>query len=30
MVNGQVIASDAPQAIRANREVQVAYLGEHG
>jgi branched-chain amino acid transport system ATP-binding protein len=28
MVNGQVIASDAPQAIRANREVQVAYLGE--
>jgi branched-chain amino acid transport system ATP-binding protein len=29
MVNGQVIASDAPQAIRANREVQVAYLGEH-
>nr|WP_217283542.1 ABC transporter ATP-binding protein [Aquabacterium terrae] len=29
MVNGQVIASDAPAAIRANREVQVAYLGEH-
>ncbi|WP_395701739.1 ABC transporter ATP-binding protein [Aquabacterium sp.] len=29
MVNGQVIASDAPDAIRANREVQVAYLGEH-
>jgi branched-chain amino acid transport system ATP-binding protein len=29
MVNGQVIASDAPQAIRANREVQVAYLGDH-
>jgi branched-chain amino acid transport system ATP-binding protein len=29
MVNGQVIASDAPQAIRTNREVQVAYLGEH-
>ena len=28
MVNGQVIASGAPQAIRANREVQVAYLGE--
>ncbi len=29
MVNGQVIASDAPDAIRANRAVQVAYLGEH-
>ena len=29
MVNGQVIASDAPAAIRANREVQVAYLGDH-
>ncbi|WP_284619648.1 ABC transporter ATP-binding protein [Aquabacterium humicola] len=29
MVNGQVIASDAPAAIRANRDVQVAYLGEH-
>lgn len=29
MVNGQVIASDAPDAIRANREVQVAYLGDH-
>ena len=29
MVNGQVIASDAPSAIRANREVQIAYLGEH-
>jgi len=28
MVNGEVIASDAPQAIRSNREVQVAYLGE--
>jgi branched-chain amino acid transport system ATP-binding protein len=28
MVNGQVIASDAPEAIRSNREVQVAYLGE--
>jgi branched-chain amino acid transport system ATP-binding protein len=28
MVNGEVIASDAPEAIRANREVQVAYLGE--
>ena len=30
MVNGQVIATDAPQAIRANPQVQVAYLGEHG
>ncbi len=29
MVNGQVIASDAPAAIRSNRDVQVAYLGEH-
>jgi branched-chain amino acid transport system ATP-binding protein len=29
MVNGEVIASDAPAAIRANRDVQVAYLGEH-
>ncbi|HSW07823.1 ABC transporter ATP-binding protein [Aquabacterium sp.] len=29
MVNGQVIASDAPEAIRNNREVQVAYLGDH-
>jgi branched-chain amino acid transport system ATP-binding protein len=28
MVNGEVIASDAPAAIRANREVQTAYLGE--
>jgi len=28
MVNGEVIASDAPAAIRANRDVQVAYLGE--
>ncbi|HEY8708940.1 MAG TPA: ATP-binding cassette domain-containing protein, partial [Burkholderiaceae bacterium] len=28
MVNGAVIASDAPQNIRANPEVQVAYLGE--
>lgn len=28
MVDGQVIASDAPEAIRANRDVQVAYLGE--
>ena len=30
MVNGQVIATDAPQAIRANPQVQVAYLGDHG
>ena len=29
MVNGEVIASASPQAIRNNREVQVAYLGEH-
>jgi branched-chain amino acid transport system ATP-binding protein len=29
MVNGEVIASDVPQRIRINREVQVAYLGEH-
>jgi len=28
MVNGAVIASDAPAAIRTNREVQLAYLGE--
>lgn len=28
MVNGEVIASDVPQAIRSNRQVQVAYLGE--
>ena len=31
MVNGRVIASDAPEAVRANRDVQVAYLGDgHG
>jgi len=29
MVNGAVIASGEPAAVRANREVQVAYLGEH-
>ncbi len=29
MVNGEVIASDAPGAIRSNRAVQVAYLGDH-
>jgi branched-chain amino acid transport system ATP-binding protein len=28
MVNGEVIASDVPHAIRSNPEVQVAYLGE--
>ena len=28
MVNGSVIASDTPQAIRDNHEVQVAYLGD--
>ncbi|MBX3604318.1 MAG: ABC transporter ATP-binding protein [Piscinibacter sp.] len=28
MVNGEVIASDVPEAIRADRAVQVAYLGE--
>ena len=27
MVNGSVLASGAPEAIRANREVQEAYLG---
>jgi ABC-type branched-subunit amino acid transport system ATPase component len=28
MVNGRVLASDTPQAIRANADVQEAYLGE--
>lgn len=28
MVNGAVIASDTPERVRANREVQVTYLGE--
>ena len=28
MVNGEVIASDVPERIRSNRQVQVAYLGE--
>jgi branched-chain amino acid transport system ATP-binding protein len=30
MVNGSVIASDAPEAVRANEQVQAAYLGGHG
>ena len=29
MVNGTVLASDTPQAVRANAEVQAAYLGGH-
>ena len=29
MINGRVLASDTPQAIRANAEVQEAYLGAH-
>jgi len=29
MVNGSVIATDAPDAIKTNRQVQIAYLGEH-
>jgi len=28
MVNGEVIASDVPERIRRNRQVQIAYLGE--
>lgn len=30
LVEGAVLASGAPQDVRANRAVQVAYLGEHG
>jgi branched-chain amino acid transport system ATP-binding protein len=29
MVNGAVLASDAPEAVRANPDVQAAYLGGH-
>ncbi len=29
MVNGRVLASGTPTAIRANAEVQEAYLGAH-
>jgi branched-chain amino acid transport system ATP-binding protein len=29
MVNGSVIACDTPAAIRTNRQVQTAYLGDH-
>jgi branched-chain amino acid transport system ATP-binding protein len=30
MVNGAVIASDSPQAVRSSPQVQAAYLGGHG
>jgi branched-chain amino acid transport system ATP-binding protein len=29
MVNGSVIATDVPAAIRSNPQVQTAYLGDH-
>ena len=29
MVNGAVIATDSPANIRNNRDVQIAYLGDH-
>jgi ABC-type branched-subunit amino acid transport system ATPase component len=29
MVNGAVLESGEPQAVRSNRLVQFAYLGEH-
>ena len=29
MVNGAVIASDTPDAVRTSPEVQAAYLGDH-
>ena len=29
MVNGEVIASASPESIRSNRDVQLAYLGDH-
>jgi len=29
MVNGTVIATDKPANVRANRDVQIAYLGDH-
>ena len=29
MVNGAVLASDSPEAVRRNADVQAAYLGDH-
>jgi branched-chain amino acid transport system ATP-binding protein len=29
LLNGHVISSDKPQAVRNNAQVRVAYLGEH-